>query len=112
GGKRPFGYQVDKTTHILIVDENTVTDTHDAIIHTKVWEQAQAILDAWGESHAHCAASGSDYVLTGRLRCPRCGKAMIGTRATGRNKTYQLLHVLEPRPLRRQQMRLQTPQRR
>ena len=54
-----------------------------------MWEQAQAILDARGESHAHRAASGSDYVLTGRLRCPQCGKSMIGTRATGRNKTYR-----------------------
>ncbi len=151
GGKRPFGYQVDKTTHTLVVDEHeavivrlifdlytkdrlgsraiakvlndrghrtssggkwsgyqviralnnrvylgeltfretTVTDTHAPIIDLTVWEQAQAILDARGESHAHRAASGSDYVLTGRLRCPRCGKAMIGTRATGRTKTYR-----------------------
>ena len=151
GGKRPFGYQVDKTTHTLIVDEHeavivrlifdlytkdrlgsraiakvlndrghrtssggkwsgyqviralnnrvylgeltfretTVTDTHAPIIDLTVWEQAQAILDARGESHAHRAASGSDYVLTGRLRCPKCGKAMIGTRATGRNRTYR-----------------------
>ena len=146
GGKRPFGYQVDKTTHTLIVDEHeavivrlifdlytkdrlgsraiakvlndrghrtspggtwsghqviralnnrvylgeltfretTVTDTHAPIIDLTRWEQAQAILDARGESHAHRAASGSDYVLTGRLRCPKCGKPMIGTRATGR----------------------------
>ncbi len=151
GGKRPFGYRVDKTTHTLIVDEHeavivrlifdlytndrlgtraiakvlndrghrtttggkwsghqviralnnrvylgeltfretTVTDTHAPIIDLKVWEQAQAILDARGESHAHRAASGSDYVLTGRLRCPKCDKAMIGTRATGRTKTYR-----------------------
>ncbi|WP_245959610.1 recombinase family protein [Prauserella flavalba] len=151
GGKRPFGYQVDKTSHTLIVDEHeavivrlifdlytkdrlgsraiakvlndrghrtssggkwsgyqviralnnrvylgeltfretTVTDTHAPIIDLTVWEQAQAILDARGESHAHRAASGSDYVLTGRLRCPQCGKAMIGTRATGRNRTYR-----------------------
>ncbi|GAA5115350.1 recombinase family protein [Haloechinothrix salitolerans] len=151
GGKRPFGYQVDKTTHTLIVDqheavivrlifdlytkdrlgsraiakilndrghrtssggkwsgyqviralnnrvylgeltfrETTVTDTHAPIIDLTRWEQAQAILDARGESHAHRAASGSDYVLTGRLRCPKCGKAMIGTRATGRNRTYR-----------------------
>ncbi|MGH3625634.1 MAG: recombinase family protein [Sciscionella sp.] len=151
GGKRPFGYQVDKTTHTLIVDQNeavivrlifdlytkdrlgsraiakvlndrghrtssggkwsgyqviralnnrvylgeltfretTVPDTHAPIIDLTRWEQAQAILDARGESHAHRAASGSDYVLTGRLRCPKCGKAMIGTRATGRNRTYR-----------------------
>jgi site-specific DNA recombinase len=151
GGKRPFGYQVDKPTHTLIIDEHeavivrlifdlytkdrlgsraiakvlndrghrtssggkwsgyqviralnnrvylgeltfrdiTTTDTHDPIIDPKTWAQAAAILDARGESHAHRAASGSDYVLTGRLRCPKCGKAMIGTRATGRNKTYR-----------------------
>lgn len=44
------------------------------------------------------------------LRCPKCGKSMIGTRATGRNKTYR--YVLEPCPLRRQQVRLQAPRRR
>lgn len=33
--------------------------------------------------------AGSDYLLTGRMRCLQCGKAMIGTRATGRHKTYR-----------------------
>lgn len=151
GGKRPFGYQVDKTTHTLVVDEHeavivrlifdlyttdrlgsraiakvlndrghrtssggtwsgyqliraltnrvylgeltfretTVTDTHAPIIDLTAWEQAQAILDARGESHAHRAASSADYVLTGRLRCPSAARAMIGTRATGRNRTYR-----------------------
>ncbi len=151
GGKRPFGYQVDKSTHILIIDEHeaviirlifdlyikdrlgsraiatilndrghrtssggrwsghqviralnnrvylgeltfrdiTTTDSHPAIIDTDTWTHAQAILEARGESHAHRAANGYDYILTGRLRCPKCGKAMIGTRATGRNKTYR-----------------------
>ena len=28
-------------------------------------------------------------MLTVRLRCPQCGKAMIGTRATGRDRTYR-----------------------
>ncbi|MGH3570008.1 MAG: recombinase zinc beta ribbon domain-containing protein [Pseudonocardia sp.] len=89
------GYQVIRALNNrvylgeLTFRENTVTDTHPPTIDLKVWEQAQAILDARGESHAHRAASGSDYVLTGRLRCPKCGKAMIGTRATGRNKTYR-----------------------
>lgn len=151
GGKRPFGYQPDRTTWTLTIDESeavivrlifdlysadrlgaraiakllnerghrttsgqrwsgyqvlralnnrvylgelsfrdiTTTNTHDPIIDPAVWARAQAILDARGENHAHRAASGSDYVFTGRLRCPKCGKAMIGTRATGRNKTYR-----------------------
>ncbi|MFN2535953.1 MAG: recombinase family protein, partial [Pseudonocardiaceae bacterium] len=151
GGKRPFGYQVDKTTHTLVIDpheativrlifnlyttdrlgsrtiattlndrghrtttggtwsgyqvlraltnriylgeltfrDTTVTDTHQPIISPDTWADAQTILDARGESHSHRASSGSDYVLTGLLRCPQCGKAMIGTRATGRTRTYR-----------------------
>jgi site-specific DNA recombinase len=67
----------------------TKTDTHPAIIDTNTWTQAQTILDARGQNPAHRAANSHDYMLTGRLRCPQCGKAMIGTRATGRNKTYR-----------------------
>jgi site-specific DNA recombinase len=151
GGRRPFGYQVDKATSTLVVDEheavivrtifdlytrdrlgtrniatvlnerghrtttggrwsahqvvralnnriylgeltfreNTVTDTHEPIIGAGMWAEAQALLDARGESHAHRAASGSDYQLTGLMRCPKCGKAMLGTRATGRSRTYR-----------------------
>ncbi|MGH3903149.1 MAG: recombinase family protein [Pseudonocardiaceae bacterium] len=94
GGKWS-GYQVIRALNNrvylgeLTFRETTVTDTHAPIIDLTVWEQAQAILDARGESHAHRAASGSDYVLTGRLRCPQCSKAMIGTRATGRSLTYR-----------------------
>jgi site-specific DNA recombinase len=73
----------------LTFRDTTVTDTHEPIISTDTWTHAETILDARGESHAHRAASGSDYVLTGLLRCPQCGKAIIGTRATGRNRTYR-----------------------
>ncbi|WP_203236770.1 recombinase family protein [Nocardia panacis] len=68
---------------------NTVTDTHTPIIDTTTFDHAATILEARGESHAHRAANSSDYLLTGRLRCPRCGHAMLGTRATGRNRTYR-----------------------
>jgi site-specific DNA recombinase len=174
GGKRPFGYQVDKTTHTLVPDENeavivrlvfdlyttnrlgaraiasllnqrghrtttggpwsghqvlriltnrtylgelsfrdiTTTNTHDPIITTAIWQQAQVILDARGESHAHRAASGSDYLLTGRLRCPRCGKSMVGTPRDRPYSHLPLLHLLEPGPLQRDQVRLRPAQRR
>ena len=151
GGRRPFGYQVDKTTHTLVVDpgeavivrtifdlytrdrlgskavaavlndrghrttnggrwsgmqvlraltnriylgeltfrDTTVTNTHEPIVTTDLWAQAETLLAARGESMGHRAASGSDYQLTGLMRCPRCGKAMLGTRATGRTRTYR-----------------------
>ena len=151
GGKRPFGYHVDKTTHTVVIDlheativrlifnlyttdrlgsrtiatilndrghrtttggtwsgyqvlraltnrvylgeltfrDTTVTHTHQPIISPDTWAHAETILAARGESHAHRAASGSDYLLTGLMRCPQCGKAMIGTRATGRHRTYR-----------------------
>ncbi|MFD6161652.1 recombinase family protein [Nocardia sp. NPDC060256] len=151
GGKRPYGYQVDKTAQTLVVDEaeavvvraifdlythrrlgsravaaelnkrghrastgrewsghhvlrilnsriylgeltfrdTTVTDTHTPLIDTTTFDHAQTVLETRGESHAHRAANSSDYLLTGRLRCPRCGRAMIGTRATGRSRSYR-----------------------
>ncbi|MGH3614152.1 MAG: recombinase family protein [Pseudonocardia sp.] len=73
----------------LTFRDHTVTDTHPPLIGPEVWAQAETILAARGESAAYRAASGSDYHLTGLLRCPQCGKAMLGTRATGRTRTYR-----------------------
>lgn len=46
-------------------------------------------MDARGEDHTRRASNASDYHLTGRIRCPKCGKALIGTAAHGRSKTYR-----------------------
>ncbi|WP_045875827.1 recombinase family protein [Pseudofrankia sp. DC12] len=151
GGRRPFGYQVDKTANQLIIDETeapiirtifdlyirerlgtraiaktlnsrgyrttvggpwsghqvirvldhriylgeltfreiTVTGTHAPIIDEETFEAAQKILTERSEDTSRRASNPSDYYLTGRMRCPQCGKAVIGTRATGRNHTYR-----------------------
>ncbi|BAD59300.1 hypothetical protein NFA_44490 [Nocardia farcinica IFM 10152] len=68
---------------------HTVTGSHEPIIDTEQWERGQTILQSRTENPAHRAASGSDYMLTGRIRCPRCHRAMVGTRATGRSRTYR-----------------------
>jgi site-specific DNA recombinase len=73
----------------LTFRDHTVSNTHQPIIGQDLWRQAEAILDARAESHAHRATSGSDYHLTGLLRCSNCGKAMVGTGATGRTRTYR-----------------------
>lgn len=66
----------------------TTTGCHAAIIHDAVFGQAQRILPARGQDHSKRAAGGSDYLLTGLMRCPLCGKAMIGTRAHSRVYRY------------------------
>jgi site-specific DNA recombinase len=67
----------------------TATGCHPAIIDDGTFADAQRILAARGENYSKRAANGSDYLLTGLMRCPSCGKAMIGTRAHGRSRVYR-----------------------
>jgi site-specific DNA recombinase len=67
----------------------TATGCHPPIIEQATFARAQRILAARGEDHAKRAANRSDYLLTGLMRCPTCGKAMIGTRAHGRSRVYR-----------------------
>jgi site-specific DNA recombinase len=69
--------------------EVTVENAHPSIIDTTQFDHANRILDERGERHGHRAASGSDYIATGRIPCPKCGKPMVGTRANGKTKTYR-----------------------
>ncbi|WP_325051076.1 recombinase family protein [Lentzea atacamensis] len=64
-------------------------DAHKPIISREQFTEAVRLMDQRGDSHSHRAASGSDYIATGRLPCPKCKHAMIGTRATGKTKTYR-----------------------
>ena len=66
-----------------------VVGCHPAIIDQAMFAGAQRILTARGEDHSKRAANTSDYLLTGLMRCPSCGKAMIGTRAHGRSRVYR-----------------------
>jgi len=67
----------------------TCADCHPQIIDQAIFDEAQRILAARGEDHAKRAASGSDYLLTGLIRCPTCGSAMLGTRAHGKTRIYR-----------------------
>jgi site-specific DNA recombinase len=67
----------------------TTAGCHPPVIEPEIFREAQQILAARGKDHAKRAASGSDYLLTGLIRCPACGSAMIGTRAHGKTKTYR-----------------------
>jgi site-specific DNA recombinase len=67
----------------------TTVGCHPPIVDEAVLGQAQQILAARGEDHAKRAAGGSDYLLTGLIRCPACGGAMLGTRAHGKTRIYR-----------------------
>jgi site-specific DNA recombinase len=73
----------------LTFREITTANCHPAIVDPNTFAEAERLLDQRRDSHAHRAANSSDYLATGKLRCPKCRKAMIGTRATGRHKTYR-----------------------
>ena len=69
--------------------EIVVSNCHPAIVDLDDFDTAQQILTARGEDYSHRAANGSDYQLTGKMRCPKCEKTMIGTRAHGKTKVYR-----------------------
>ena len=73
----------------IVFRDITVPNAHEPIIDTDTFAVAQNIIAARGEDHTRRASNASDYLFTGKLRCPECGKSMIGTAATGRTKTYR-----------------------
>ncbi|MFD2768213.1 recombinase family protein [Micromonospora eburnea] len=66
-----------------------VTDAHPAIITTEQFDLAQRILAKRSADIGRRAANSSDYELTGKIRCPQCGRRYIGTAAHGRNHRYR-----------------------
>ncbi|WP_441223830.1 recombinase zinc beta ribbon domain-containing protein [Phytohabitans sp. LJ34] len=66
-----------------------VADAHEAIITEKQFDLAQRILGKRSTEVGSRAANPSDYALTGKIRCPQCGRGYIGTAAKGRYKTYR-----------------------
>ncbi len=73
----------------LTFREITVEGTHEPIIDEETFDAAEKILTERSESKSRRASNASDYYLTGRMRCPQCATALIGTRANGRNRTYR-----------------------
>jgi site-specific DNA recombinase len=64
-------------------------DAHPAIIDRDTFNRAQQILTERGEHPAKSAGAASGYHLTGKIRCPQCGQAYLGTSATGKRSRYR-----------------------
>ncbi len=69
----------------------TAERAHPPLIDEELFAQCQAILEARGDAHSQRAASNSnsDYDLTGRITCPKCGCKYVGTSATGKLRRYR-----------------------
>ncbi|HXB64298.1 MAG TPA: recombinase family protein [Solirubrobacteraceae bacterium] len=61
---------------------------HESIVPRELFDRAQTILKERGEDQSQRRSNASEYLLTSRVRCGRCGQAYIGTAAHGRNGRY------------------------
>jgi len=61
---------------------------HDPLIPTDLFDRAQDILTERGEDRSRRRSNPTEYLLSGRVRCGRCGKPYIGTASHGRNGRY------------------------
>jgi site-specific DNA recombinase len=66
-----------------------VEDAHPAIIDKESFELAQRLMTERGENPAAAAGAASDYHLTGKIKCPLCGRNYVGTAATGKLRRYR-----------------------
>ena len=61
---------------------------HEPLIPQELFDRAQAILSERCEDRSRRASNPAEYLLTGRIRCGRCGQAYVGTAAHGRSGRY------------------------
>jgi site-specific DNA recombinase len=62
---------------------------HEPIVEPDMFEKAGELLEQRAENRGKRRSNSSHYVLTGFLRCDKCGHGFIGTVAHGRNKPYR-----------------------
>jgi site-specific DNA recombinase len=62
---------------------------HTPLIGESLFERAQAILQERGDDPSLRRSNQSDYLLTGLVKCVRCGKRYIGAAANGNGGRYR-----------------------
>ena len=68
--------------------DNSYPGLHESLVEEETFAAAQRILRERGESQALKRGHPADYLLSGVVRCGQCGRAFIGTAATGRSRRY------------------------
>ena len=61
---------------------------HPALVDVGTFDAAQRLAEERGEDLGKRRMNGSDYLLSGLIRCTRCGRRYIGAAAHGRSARY------------------------
>jgi site-specific DNA recombinase len=61
---------------------------HEPLVDQELFEKAQQILRRRGEKASLRRGNPSEFLLSGLVRCDRCGRAYVGTSAHGRSSRY------------------------
>ncbi|WP_372011832.1 recombinase family protein [Paenibacillus chitinolyticus] len=65
---------------------------HEAIIHDVLWEKVQFLLQK--KSFTPSRIFDGEFLLSGLIRCPKCGAAMVASRTRSKWKTGEIVNRL------------------
>ncbi|MNO36968.1 DNA-invertase hin [compost metagenome] len=65
---------------------------HEAIIHDALWEKVQFLLQK--KSFTPSRIFDGEFLLSGLIRCPKCGAAMVASRTQSKTKTGEIVNRL------------------
>ena len=65
---------------------------HEAIIHDALWEKVQFLYQK--KSFTPSRIFDGEFLLSGLIRCPKCGAAMVASRTRSKSKTGELVNRL------------------
>jgi site-specific DNA recombinase len=68
--------------------DKTFDGQHEPLVDEVTFARAQAILRERGDDVSRRRGNASDFLLSGLVRCGRCGRAYIGMSARGNGGTY------------------------
>ena len=92
---KPWGHMAVRTVlrNRVYLGEVFFRDTwhpgrHQPLVDQATFDAVQTLMDQRGDAHSKRASNASEYLLAGRVRCQRCGKAFVGAAAHGKLRRY------------------------
>src|SRR6266545_4796091 len=95
---KPWGHMAVRTVlrNRVYLGEVFFRDTwhpglHQPLVDPATSDAVAALMGERGDAHSKRASNASEYLLAGRVRCQRCGKAFVGAAAHGKLRRQPLL---------------------